>query len=169
MGMTIAEKILAKKGGLKKVGPGDLVTVAVDTVILFDNNFMTNRWREVLKVNNPDSIIVVFDHRVPAATQASATAHGIGREFVARFGIKRFHDVGYSQGIAHQLVADHGYGLPGSVLLCSDSHTCSGGVFNCIARGVGQPDIVYAACKNETWFRVGETLAMNSLARCRVR
>ena len=158
MGMTIAEKILAKKGGLKKVGPGDLVTVAVDTVILFDNNFMTNRWREVLKVNNPDSIVVVFDHRVPAATQASATAHGIGREFVARFGIKRFHDVGYSQGIAHQLVADHGYGLPGSVLLCSDSHTCSGGVFNCIARGVGQPDIVYAACKNETWFRVGETI-----------
>jgi 3-isopropylmalate/(R)-2-methylmalate dehydratase large subunit len=56
------------------------------------------------------------------------------------------------------LVADHGYGLPGSVLLCSDSHTCSGGVFNCIARGVGQPDIVYAACKNETWFRVGETI-----------
>ena len=158
MGMTIAEKILAKKGGLKKVSPGDLVTVAVDTVILFDNNFMTNRWREVLKINDPDSIIVVFDHRVPAATQASATAHGIGREFVKRFGIKRFHDVGYSQGIAHQLVADHGYGLPGSVLLCSDSHTCSGGVFNCIARGVGQPDIVYAACKNETWFRVGETV-----------
>ena len=158
MGMTIAEKILAKKGGLQKVSPGDLVTVAVDTVILFDNNFMMNRWREVLKVDNPDSIIVVFDHRVPAATQASATAHGIGREFVKRFGIKRFHDVGYSQGIAHQLVADHGYGLPGSVLLCSDSHTCSGGVFNCIARGVGQPDIVYAACKNETWFRVGETV-----------
>jgi 3-isopropylmalate/(R)-2-methylmalate dehydratase large subunit len=71
MGMTIAEKILAKKGGLKKVGPGDLVTVAVDTVILFDNNFMTNRWREVLKVNNPDSIIVVFDHR------KRATQHGL--------------------------------------------------------------------------------------------
>jgi 3-isopropylmalate/(R)-2-methylmalate dehydratase large subunit len=165
MGMTIAEKILARKGGLKKVSPGDLVTVGVDTVILFDNNFMMNRWREVLKVNNPDSIVVVFDHRVPAATQASATAHGIGREFVRRFGIKRFHDVGYSQGIAHQLVADHGYGLPGSVLLCSDSHTCSGGVFNCIARGVGQPDIVYAACKNETWFRVGETVRYELVGR----
>jgi 3-isopropylmalate/(R)-2-methylmalate dehydratase large subunit len=165
MGMTIAEKILAKKGGLARVVPGDLVTVAVDTVILFDNNFMTNRWREILKVNDPDSLIVVFDHRVPAATQASATAHRIGREFVERFGIKRFHDVGYSQGIAHQLVADHGYALPGSVLLCSDSHTCSGGVFNCIARGVGQPDIVYAACKNETWFRVGETVSYDLVGR----
>ena len=158
MGMTIAEKILANKGGLKQVGPGDLVTVEVDTVILFDNNFMTNRWREILKVKDPDRIIVVFDHRVPAATQASAVAQKIGREFVAKFGIRRFHDVGYSQGISHQLVADHGYALPGSVLLCSDSHTCSAGVFNCVARGVGQPDIVYAAIKNETWFRVGETV-----------
>ena len=158
MGMTIAEKILAKKSGQKTVAPGDLVTVEVDTVILFDNNFMTNRWRDVLKVKDPSRLVVVFDHRVPAATQASAVAQKIGREFVARFGVKRFHDVGYSQGISHQLVADHGYGLPGSVLLCSDSHTCSAGVFNCIARGVGQPDIVYAACKNETWFQVGTTV-----------
>ena len=158
MGMTIAEKILAKKSGLKQVGPGDLVTVEVDTVILFDNNFMTNRWREILRVKDPGRIIVVFDHRVPAATQASAVAQKIGREFVAKFGIRRFHDIGYSQGISHQLVADHGYGLPGSVLLCSDSHTCSAGVFNCVARGVGQPDIVYAAIKNETWFCVGETV-----------
>jgi 3-isopropylmalate/(R)-2-methylmalate dehydratase large subunit len=158
MGMTIAEKILARKSGQKKVGPGDLVTVPVDTVILFDNNFMPNRWREVLKVKDPASIIVVFDHRAPAATQQSATAHRIGREFVAKFGVQRFHDVGYSQGIGHQLVADHGYALPGDVLLCSDSHTCSAGVFNCIARGVGQPDIIYAAVKNETWFRVGETI-----------
>ena len=170
MGMTIAEKILANRGGLKQVGPGDLVTVEVDTVILFDNNFMTNRWREILKVKDPDRIIVVFDHRVPAATQASAVAQKIGRGFVAKFGIRRFHDVGYSQGISHQLVADHGYALPGGVLLCSDSHTCSAGVFNCVARGVGQPDIVYAAIKNETWFRVGETVRYEiGRASCRER
>ena len=44
------------------------------------------------------------------------------------------------------------------MLLCSDSHTCSAGVFNCVARGVGQPDIIYAAAMGETWFRVGETV-----------
>jgi 3-isopropylmalate/(R)-2-methylmalate dehydratase large subunit len=156
--MTIAEKILAKRSGQAKVGPGDLVTVEVDTVILFDNNFMPNRWREILRVKDPERLVVVFDHRVPAPTQQSAVAQRIGREFVARFGIRRFHDVGYDQGISHQLVADHGYGLPGSVLLCSDSHTCSAGVFNCVARGVGQPDIIYAAAKGEAWFRVGETV-----------
>jgi len=141
MGMTIAEKILAKKGGQARVVPGDVVTVGVDVVILFDNNFMPSIWRDILKVHDPERIVVTFDHRVPAPNQLAAAAQKTGREFVHRFGIKRFHDVGYSQGISHQLVADHGYALPGSVLVCSDSHTCSAGVFNCLARGVGGPDV----------------------------
>lgn len=158
MGMTIAEKILARKSGRAKVGPGDLVTVNVDTVILFDNNFMPNNWREILKLHDPERIVVTFDHRVPAPNQQAAASQRTGREFVRRFGIKRFHDVGRDQGISHQLVADYGYALPGSVLLCSDSHTCSAGVFNCLARGVGGPDIIYAAVKGQTWFRCGETV-----------
>lgn len=158
MGMTIAEKILAKKSGQNVVRPGDVVTVEVDTVILFDNNFMPSNWRDILKVRDTGRIIVVFDHRVPAPTQQAAGGQRTGREFVRRFGIKRFHDVGREQGISHQLVADYGYALPGSVLVCSDSHTCSAGVFNCLARGVGGPDIIYAAVKGQTWFRCGETV-----------
>lgn len=158
MGMTIAEKILARKSGQAKVGPGDLVTVEVDTVVMIDNSFTAGRWRDIQKVRDPDRIVVVFDHRVPASTEDSAAAHRTGRGFVAKFGIKRFHDVGYDQGISHQLVADHGYALPGTLLVCSDSHTCSAGVFNCLARGVGEPDVLYSAIKGETWFRVGETI-----------
>src|SRR5512146_549868 len=158
MGMTIAEKILARKSGQASVGPGDLVTVEVDTVILFDNNFMPSQWRDILRLKDAARVIVVLDHRVPAATQASAAAHRTARQFVEKFGIPRFHDVGYTQGISHQLVADHGYALPGTILLCSDSHTCSAGVFNCVARGVGAPDVMYAATRGETWFRVGETV-----------
>ena len=158
MGMTIAEKILARKSNRKKVAPGDLVTVEVDTVVMIDNSFIASRWRNIQKVRDPARIVVVFDHRVPASTEDAAAAHRTGRQFVEKFGIKRFHDVGYDQGISHQLVADHGYALPGTILVCSDSHTCSGGVFNCIARGVGEPDVVYSAIKGETWFRVGETV-----------
>lgn len=158
MGMTIAEKILAAKSGNSRVVPGDVVTVDVDTVILFDNNFMPNNWREILKVADPDRIVVTFDHRVPAPTQQAAAGQRTGREFVRRFGIRRFHDVGREQGISHQLVADYGYARPGEILVCSDSHTCSAGVFNCLARGVGGPDIIYAAVKGQTWFRCGETV-----------
>jgi 3-isopropylmalate/(R)-2-methylmalate dehydratase large subunit len=158
MGMTIAEKILAAKGGRATVAPGDVVTVHVDTIILFDNNFMPSNWRDIQRVCDPERIVVVFDHRVPAPNHLAAGGQRTGREFVKRFGIKRFHDLGREQGISHQLVADYGYALPGSTLVCSDSHTCSGGVFNCLARGVGGPDIIYAAVKGETWFRCGETI-----------
>ena len=158
MDMTIAEKILARKAGLKQVAAGDLVTVDVDTVLIYDSNFLQSNWREILKLAHPERIIVAFDDRVPAPALPSAAAQVRGREFVRKFGIKRFHDVGATQGIGHQLISDHGYALPGTVLLCSDSHTCSAGVFNCIARGVGLPDVFYAAIKRQTWFRVGETI-----------
>ena len=145
MGMTIAEKILAKKSGRDRVSPGDLVTVKVDTVVLFDNNFMPSIWQDVLKLEHPERVVVILDHRVPAPTIQSAGAHRTARKFVEKFKIGRFHDVGGTQGICHQVVSDHGYALPGTVLVCSDSHTCSAGAFNCIARGVGGPDVMYSA------------------------
>ncbi|MCX7137380.1 MAG: aconitase/3-isopropylmalate dehydratase large subunit family protein [Proteobacteria bacterium] len=158
MGMTIAEKILAKKSGRDRVAAGALVTVKVDTVVLFDNNFMPSIWQDMLKMEHPERVVVILDHRVPAPTIQSAGAHRTARKFVEKFKIARFHDVGGTQGICHQVVADQGYALPGTVLVCSDSHTCSAGAFNCIARGVGGPDVMYSAAKGETWFRVGTTV-----------
>jgi len=158
MGMTAIEKMLAKNSGMDVVKPGDLVVVKVGTAVLYDNNFAPSIWRDILKVHNPANIVVVFDHRVPAKDIISATAQQTGRNFVKKFDIQRFHDVGAKQGISHVLVADCGYALPGSVLVCGDSHTCSAGVFNCAARGTGAPDMFYAVTKGETWFRVGETI-----------
>lgn len=167
MGMTAIEKILARNSGQRRVGPGDVVTVRVDTSVLFDNNFMPTIWREILHVADPARVVVVFDHRAPAAHVLSATAQRTGRDFVARYGIERFHDVGRDQGISHVLVAENAYALPGTVLVCSDSHTCSAGVLNCAARGVGSPDMVYAVTKGETWFRVGETIRYDLEGRLR--
>jgi 3-isopropylmalate/(R)-2-methylmalate dehydratase large subunit len=158
MGMTIIEKILARQSGQETVGPGDLVTAKLDTIILFDNNFVASVWRDVQHVFDPDRVVVTMDHRAPAPHIGSAKAHIAARDFVKKFGIKRFHDVGREQGIGHVLVADHAYAMPGTVLICSDSHTCSAGAFNCVARGVGHPDIAYGLTKGETWFRVGETV-----------
>jgi len=158
MGMTLTEKILARKTGQAKVSPGDLVTVSVDTVVLVDTMFVPTRWRKIKRLDHPERIVVVLDHRAPVPDRQGAATHQVARAFVEQFGIQRFHDIGYDQGISHQLVADHGYALPGSLLVCSDSHTGSAGVFNCLARGVGVPDVVYAATLGETWFIVGETI-----------
>jgi len=135
-----------------------MVTVGVDTVVLVDTMFAPGRWRTIKKLDNPERVIVVLDHRAPTPDKQGAASHQTARKFVEQFGIKRFHDIGYDQGISHQLVADFGYALPGSLLVCSDSHTGSAGVFNCLARGVGVPDVVYAATLGETWFIVGETI-----------
>jgi len=158
MGMTLTEKILARKTGQAKVSPGDLVTVGVDTVVFVDTMFVPTRWRKIRRLDHPERIVVVLDHRAPVPDKQGAATHQMARAFVEQFGIERFHDIGYDQGISHQLVADLGYGIPGTVLVCSDSHTCSAGVFNCLARGVGGPDVFYSAVKGETWFRCGETV-----------
>jgi 3-isopropylmalate/(R)-2-methylmalate dehydratase large subunit len=80
------------------------------------------------------------------------------RAFAREFGIERLHDVGPDQGISHAVIADKAYALPGTVLVNADSHTCSAGAFNCAARGVGGPDMLYAVTTGKAWFRVGETI-----------
>ncbi len=165
MGMTIAEKILARASGVAKIAPGDLAVVKVDLSVMIDLSFSRSSWREVLKVHDPDKVAVVFDHEVPAATRESAAMHARGREFVRRFGIRRFHDVGPDQGISHVVVAENAYALPGTVMACSDSHTCSAGALNCVARGLGAPDLLYAITTGKTWFLVGETVRYDLTGR----
>jgi 3-isopropylmalate/(R)-2-methylmalate dehydratase large subunit len=158
MGMTIAEKILARAAGAERIVPGDIAIVAVDTCVLIDMNFFPASWREVLKLADPAKVVVVLDHFVPASDPQSAAAHTTARRFVERFGITRFHDVGRDQGISHVVVADRAYALPGTVLVNADSHTCGGGAFNCAARGVGLPEMLYAITTGQSWFRVGGTV-----------
>jgi 3-isopropylmalate/(R)-2-methylmalate dehydratase large subunit len=158
MGMTIVEKIFARASGQSRVAPGDLVVVDVDCAVMLDMGFHRNQRRNILKVHDPDKVVIAFDHMVPAPDKDSAEAHAYGREFARRFGIKRLHDIGPDQGISHAVVADNAYALPGSVLVCSDSHTCASGAFNCAARGVGAPDLLAAVTTGKTWYRVGTTV-----------
>jgi 3-isopropylmalate/(R)-2-methylmalate dehydratase large subunit len=167
MGMTIAEKILARAGGLTKVSPGDLVVADVDTVMFNDTTFYPGTWREILHVFDPAKIVVVFDHRVPAPDRACAQMHVTGREFCRRFGITRLHDVGYDQGISHVIVAQNAYALPGTIIVCSDSHTGAAGAFNCAGRGIGVPDVVHAATTGKTWFQAGATVRYDLIGALR--
>jgi 3-isopropylmalate/(R)-2-methylmalate dehydratase large subunit len=158
LGHPILEKIVARASGASHVSPGELIVADVDTVVLCDSNFFPVYWRDPLRVDDPKRIVVAFDHRVPAPDRSCAQAQIVGRAFVKRFGIQRFHDVGFDQGIAHVVVAENAYALPGSILICSDSHTGSAGALNCAARGVGGPDIIYAAITGKTWFRICPTI-----------
>jgi len=167
MGMTITEKILARAGGTAKVSPGDVAVVDVETACLIDLSFLPEGWREVLKVADPSKVMIVFDHLAPAPTVAAAEIMQTGREFAKRFGIERVHDIGRDQGISHAIIADNAYALPGTVLVNADSHTCAAGAFNCAARGVGGPDMLYAVTTGKAWFRVGETIRYDFTGKLR--
>ncbi|MDH3458257.1 MAG: aconitase family protein [Gemmatimonadota bacterium] len=156
--MTIAEKILARASGLQRVGPGDVVEVEPDVLVLLDGNFMRGIGFELSRVAFPDRIVVVFDHFVPAEGATATDAHARGREFVERFGIDRFHDVGPDQGISHQLVCDLGYVRPGQLIVSMDSHTCAAGSMNALGGALGPVDMAEVAVLGRTWFRCGPTV-----------
>jgi 3-isopropylmalate/(R)-2-methylmalate dehydratase large subunit len=158
MGMTMVEKILARSAGLGKVVPGDFVTVNVETAVVIDQNFMHNRMREPKKVFDPDKIVIMLDHIAPADSPMRASMHKAARRFADKHGITKFHDINNGLGICHQLVADFGYAIPGTLLACVDSHTCSAGAFNCAARGIGHPEMSYVCATGQTWFPVCATI-----------
>ncbi|HVA05146.1 MAG TPA: aconitase/3-isopropylmalate dehydratase large subunit family protein [Acidimicrobiales bacterium] len=151
MPMNAIEKILAHHSDQAVVRPGDVVMVDVDVTVQFDH-----ARPDVLKIANPEKLVMVHDHVVPAPTVQAANNAKRMRDFVERFGIENYFPVG-KHGISHVLVAENGFALPGQILANADSHTCSSGAMNCLARGMGGPEMLYILCKGQTWFPVGAT------------
>jgi 3-isopropylmalate/(R)-2-methylmalate dehydratase large subunit len=151
MGMTSVEKILANHSTQKLVKPGDVVMVNVDVAVSFDG-----MRQSIQKIHDPDMLVLLHDHVVPSPTLAAANNAKAMREFVEKFGIKNYFPVG-QHGISHVLVAQEGFALPGKILANADSHTCSSGALNCLARGMGGSEMTYIISKGQTWFMVGPT------------
>ena len=151
MGMNTVEKILANHSDQEVVRPGDVVMVDVDVTVQFDH-----ARTDVLRIAKPDKLVLLHDHVVPAPTVQAANNAKRLREFVERFGIENYFPVG-KHGISHVIVAEQGFALPGQILVNADSHTCSSGALNCLARGMGGPEMLYIICKGQTWYLLGET------------
>jgi 3-isopropylmalate/(R)-2-methylmalate dehydratase large subunit len=94
------------------------------------------------RVWDPDRIAIVFDHRVPAESAKTATNQAKVRDFVARQGIRRFHDIrGDRGGICHQVLPENGYVLPGRIVVGTDSHTTTHGALGAFAWGIGATEM----------------------------
>lgn len=156
MGMTMIEKILARKAGVAAVHAGDIITVEVDMTVLIDLQFAT-MWMQPLKINDPTKVAIVMDHAVPAPTIKDAAGGPNARKFAHDFGIERFYDVG-RHGICHQVIAENGLARPGKILACTDSHTCAGGAYNTAARGLGPAEVYSILCTGRTWFQASPTI-----------
>jgi 3-isopropylmalate/(R)-2-methylmalate dehydratase large subunit len=156
MGKTFAEKILARYAHEKTVVPGQIVTVKPDHLLMHDNAApIISKIQPELKeygVYRKDLPVIVLDHVVPAAAEKNAAQHKQIREFVKTYKIKYFFDVGY--GVCHQIVLEKGLALPGTVVLGSDSHTCSYGAVGAFSSGIDRTEAAALLLTGETWLKV---------------
>jgi homoaconitate hydratase family protein len=160
MGMTFAEKILAKYGGEKKVTPGQILTIRPDHLLMHDNAApIVSKIQPELKeygIFSKDLPVIVLDHVVPAAAEKNAMQHKQIREFVKKYKIKHFFDVGY--GVCHQIIVEEGLALPGTVILGSDSHTCSYGAIGAFSSGIDRTEAAALLLTGETWLKVPQSI-----------
>lgn len=160
MGMTFAEKILAKYSGLKSVVPGQIVTVHPDHLLAHDNaSAIIEKIKPELNqygVYSKSLPIIVLDHVIPASSEKIAANHKAVREFVKNFKIENFYDVGF--GVCHQIVVEKGLALPGKLILGSDSHTTSYGAIGAFASGIDRTEAASLLLTGETWLKVPNSI-----------
>ena len=159
MGQTIIEKIIAHNIGRESVKPGEIVTVNVDRVMLDDimMPFIVNKFNEMgfKKVWDPDKVVMIYDHLVPASQQDDVRHYKVGDAFAEKYGMKHVHR---SDGICHQLMTEAGYVKPGDVVFGTDSHTTTYGCVGAFSTGIGYTEMAGILGTGTLWVKVPETI-----------
>lgn len=161
MGLTITEKILASHSSKTRVKPGDLLFSKIDLVLSLDiGTASVLRVFEKMgatKVFDPEKVVMVNDHFVPAKDIEAAELSRKMRSFARDQQLPHYFEVGRS-GICHLLLMEKGFIRPGNVVVGGDSHTCTAGAVGAFAVGVGSSDLAASLALGENWFRVPETI-----------
>ncbi len=158
MGMTMAEKVLARASGQNEVQAGQYVTAVIDRMMCHDAfavNGLTLKGMGVKKLFDPDRVVVIVDHYFPAPTERMAQGQIIIRQMVEEFKIR--HYLGFA-GICHQVMCEEGFVIPGQLILGTDSHTTTYGAFGAASAGIGITEMNYVLATGELWMRVPPTI-----------
>ena len=106
------------------------------------------------RVRRPDLTLAVPDHNLP--TTARADAHGARLPILdpasaeqlaslerntTEFGVEYIDDLAAEQGIVHVVGPEQGFTLPGTTLVCGDSHTASHGALGALGFGIGTSEV----------------------------
>ncbi len=157
---TLAEKILLAHADEDEVAPGDIVMVRCDVVMTNDiSGPMAFRAMEKMgatKVFDPDKVVVVPDHFIPAKDTRSAELQKILRDWSAAQGVA-YYEQGRG-GIEHTVLVEEGWVVPGSVIAGGDSHTCTYGALGAFGTGLGSTDIAACLAAGTFWQAVPGTI-----------
>ncbi len=100
------------------------------------------------KVRRPDATLAVPDHNVPTSDRSLPIADETSRIQVdtleqncTDFGVPLFGMRDIRQGIVHVIGPEQGFTLPGTTIVCGDSHTSTHGAFGALAFGIGTSEV----------------------------
>jgi 3-isopropylmalate/(R)-2-methylmalate dehydratase large subunit/methanogen homoaconitase large subunit len=153
---TLTEEIFSRKIG-RRVHAGEIVVAPVDYAMSHDNTtpLAIESFNKLGRpIWDPDRVIIIFDHMVPAPTTAAAELHRTIRKFVAENGITNV----FTEGISHQVLVERGFILPGGLVVGADSHSITYGALGCFGTGMGSTDVAVIFATGNSWFRVPETI-----------
>jgi len=158
MGKTLFEKLWASHIVVEKQDAPSLIYIdrhlvhEVTSPQAFDGLRINNR-----KVRRPDLTIATMDHNVPTndrslpiLDQTSAIQIQTLEKNCKDFGIKLFDINSPNQGIVHVIGPQLGITLPGSTIVCGDSHTSTHGAFGALAFGIGTSDVEHVLA-SQAW------------------
>lgn len=158
MRKTVIEKIVEHNTG-KSVKPGDIAIVNVDRVMIHDIfiPFVAEKFEEMgfKKLWDPDKVVLIYDHLVPASQQDDTRHFRIGNAFAEKYGMTHVHR---SDGICHQLMTEAGYVKPGDIAFGTDSHTTTYGCVGAFSSGIGYTEMASILGTGTMWIRVPETI-----------
>ena len=159
MGKTLFEKIWESHVVVEKQNEPSLIYVdrhlihEVTSPQAFDGLRLNNR-----KVRRPDLTIATMDHNVPTndrslpiLDQTSAIQIQTLEKNCKDFGIKLFDINSPNQGIVHVIGPQLGITLPGTTIVCGDSHTSTHGAFGALALGIGTSDVEHVLASQTLW------------------
>ena len=100
------------------------------------------------KVRAPGKTLAVVDHNVPTTDRSKGIADEESRiqveqlaENAREFGIEYYSELDRRQGIVHIIGPEQGFTLPGTTIVCGDSHTSTHGAFGALAHGIGTSEV----------------------------
>ena len=100
------------------------------------------------KVHAPEKTLAVVDHNVPTTDRSkpnpdpeSAEQIRVMAENAREFGVEYYNEFDKRQGIVHVIGPEQGFTLPGTTIVCGDSHTSTHGAFGALAHGIGTSEV----------------------------
>ena len=129
----------------------------------FDGLRMNNR-----RVRRPELTFATMDHNVPTSDRSLPIVDQISSvqiEALAKnckeFGITLFDMHSPDQGIVHVIGPELGLTLPGTTVVCGDSHTSTHGAFGAFALGIGTSEVEHVLATQCMWMDKPKTFAVS--------